>query len=106
LTPRHLAILLATGPERGDLPRALRLARAARAAGVEVSLFAMDDGVATLAAAPGAAAALEDDDCEVVACALSAHVRGLSAADVGALLGSQDDHAAFVHRADRLVSFS
>lgn len=106
MSARHLAILLATGPERGDLPRLLRLARAARAAGVEVSIFVMDEGVATFAAAPGTGAALVDDDCEVVACALSAHVRGLSEAQVGALLGSQDDHAAFVHRADRLVSFS
>jgi hypothetical protein len=42
----------------------------------------------------------------VIACALSAHLRGLAEGEVGALLGSQDDHAAFVHRADRLVSFS
>jgi sulfur relay (sulfurtransferase) complex TusBCD TusD component (DsrE family) len=103
---RSLAIVLATAPERGDLARAARLAHAARAAGVEVSLFAMDAGVAALAADRAALAALLDDDCEVVACALSAHVRGLREDDVGVLLGSQDDHAAMVHRADRTVAFT
>jgi peroxiredoxin family protein len=100
---RHLAILLATD---GDLGRAVRLARAARACGVEVSLFAMDDGVAALAADRAALDALLEDDCEVIACALSAHLRGLGEAEVGVLLGSQDDHAAFVNRAGRLVAFA
>jgi sulfur relay (sulfurtransferase) complex TusBCD TusD component (DsrE family) len=99
----NLAIVLGTGD---DLDRAVRLARAARAAGVEVGVFAMDDGVAALAADPAAVAALVDDDCDVVACAHSAHVRGLTEADVGVLLGSQDDHAALVHRADRVVAFT
>lgn len=103
---RHLAIVLATAPSRGDLPRAVRLARAARAAGVEVALFAMDDGVDALVADRAALAELLDDDCEIVACALSAHRRGLDEAAVGVLLGSQDDHAAFVHRADRVVAFT
>jgi len=103
VTRKHLAILLATD---GDLGRAVRLARAARTRGVEVSLFAMDDGVAALAREPATVGALLDDDCEVIACALSAHLRGLGEAEVGVLLGSQDDHAAFVHRADRLVAFA
>jgi len=103
VSPRHLAILLAT---EGDLGRAVRLARAARARGVEVSLFAMDDGVAALAGDRAALDALLDDDCEVIACAQSAHLRGLDEDAVGVLLGSQDDHAAFVHRADRLVAFA
>lgn len=103
---RHLAIVLATGTPRGDLPRARRLAHAARAAGVEVSLFAMDDGVAALLDDPASLAALLDDDVDVVACALSAHVRNIREEHLGVMLGSQDDHAAFVSRADRVVSFS
>ena len=102
----HLAIVLTTAPERGDLVRAARLAHAARAAGVEVSLFAMDAGVATIAGDRATLEALLDDDCEVIACALSAHVRNLVEDEVGVILGSQDDHAAFVHRADRVVAFT
>ncbi|MCB9563920.1 MAG: DsrE family protein [Kofleriaceae bacterium] len=103
---RQLAIVLATGPARGDLRRAADLARAARAVGVEVAMFAMHDGVDALAAAPGTVAALLDDDCEIIACASSATARGLGEADLGVLLGSQDDHAALVHRAGRVVSFT
>jgi hypothetical protein len=103
---RHLAIVLATGPERGDLARVSRLAHAARTAGVEVAIFAKHAGVAPLPPDRAALTALLDDDCEIVACALSAHVRRLTEDDVGVLLGSQDDHAAFVHRADRVVAFT
>jgi peroxiredoxin family protein len=100
---KRLALVLGT---LDDLGRAARLAAAARAAGVEVGVFAMDDGVAALAADRAALGALLDDDCEVIACALSAHVRGLDEAAVGVLLGSQDDHAALVSRADRVVAFT
>jgi sulfur relay (sulfurtransferase) complex TusBCD TusD component (DsrE family) len=100
---KSLALILGTAH---DLVRAARLAHAARAKGVEVQLFAMDDGVAALAADRAALQALLDDDCEVIACAQSAHVRGLGEDEVGVLLGSQDDHAAFVHRAERVVAFT
>lgn len=103
---RRLAIVVSTPAARGDLPRAVRLARAARAAGVEVAVFLMDDAVAAAAAERAAIAALVDDDCDVVACAHSAHRRGLDEAAVGVLLGSQDDHAAAVSRADRVVAFT
>ncbi len=96
------AFVLATD----ELARVARLAHAARRAGHEVTVFAMDTGVAALAGGRATVAALEADDCEVVACALSAHRRGLDEAAVGVLLGSQDDHAAFVSRADRVVSFT
>jgi len=98
-----LGIVLGT---RGDLGRATRLAHAARAAGVEVAIFAMHDGVSAIAEARAELTALLDADCDVIACASSAHDRGLGEADVGVLLGSQDDHAAIVHRADRVVSFT
>ena len=102
MSARQLGLVLATH----DLPRVARLAHAARAQKIEVALFAMDDGVAALAADPGTLAALVDDDVEVIACAQSAHVRGLDEAAVGVLLGSQDDHAAIVHRADRVLAFT
>ncbi len=104
----RLAIVLGTDAAAGDLPRAAALARAARAAGVEVALFAMDHGVAALAAAPATVATLLEADCELIACASSADARGLTTAQLpaGVVLGSQDDHAAIVHRADRLVAFT
>jgi sulfur relay (sulfurtransferase) complex TusBCD TusD component (DsrE family) len=103
VTPRQLGIVLGTVR---DLPRAAALAHAARARGTEVALFAMDDGVAALAGARAIVTALVDDDVEVIACAQSAHVRGLGEDAVGVLLGSQDDHAAIVHKADRVVAFT
>lgn len=91
-----------------DWPDARGLALAARAAGAEVAVFAMDDAVPALAGDPTGRAALLDADCELIACATSAHLRGLPAATVGAavVLGSQDDHAAIVHRADKVVAFT
>lgn len=101
----RLAIVVGTAR---DLERAAGLAHAARAAGVEVAIFAMHDGVAALAAAPDMVTGLLEADCDVVACGTSADERRLLQADVGAgvTLGSQDDHAAIVHRADRVVSFT
>jgi sulfur relay (sulfurtransferase) complex TusBCD TusD component (DsrE family) len=100
---KRLALVVSTAPERGDLDRALALARAARVAGVEVGMFFMDEAVRGLPAARASLAAL---DCELCACASSACARGLGEADVGMLLGSQDDHAALVHRADRVIAFT
>jgi hypothetical protein len=93
-----LAIVVALA---GDTPRAERLARAARAAGAEVSLFMM------AAAAPWAegagAAGLVDDGCDVIVCATSF---GDRRAAPGVVIGSQDDHAAIVSRADRVVALT
>lgn len=103
---RRLAVVVSTAPERGDLARAMDLARAACEQGVDVGMFFMDHAVAGL---PGARAALDDlveHGCDLCACASSAHARGLSEADLGMLLGSQDDHAALVSRADRVVAFT
>lgn len=103
---RRLALVVSTSPARGDLGRAAAMAQAARHAGIEVGVFFMDEAVAGLPAAGPLLAALADLDCELVACASSAHARGLSEADCGVLLGSQDDHAALVHRADRVIAFT
>ncbi len=108
LRGRRLALVVTTAPGRGDLERAAALARAARSRGVDVDLFVMSEAVAGLAAQPGLAAGLIDHGCEVVACATSAEALGLGEAELGdgVLLGSQDDHAAAVHRADRVVAFT
>ena len=89
-----------------DWPRVVALALAGRRAGAEVAVFAMDDAVAAIAADPAGRDALLDEDCDVVACATSATARGLGELAVGVLLGSQDDHAAIVQRADRVVAFT
>ncbi len=101
---RHLALVLTTSAT-ADFATARDIALAARARDIEVSVFFMDDGVGALPAHRDVVDALDDEDCELIACALSAHERQLGEDDVGMLLGSQDDHAAFVHRADRVLAF-
>jgi sulfur relay (sulfurtransferase) complex TusBCD TusD component (DsrE family) len=100
-----LAIVVSTWG-RGDLPTAFALAAAARAGGLEVGMFFMSDAVRELPLARRHVAALADDGCELWACAQSCFGAGLNASDVGMTLGSQDDHAALVHRAHRVVAFT
>lgn len=89
-----------------DLAAALAVAAAARAQSIEVGMFFMSDAVAALPDRLADLADLAEADCELVCCAGSAHERGLAELHVGMLLGSQDDHAALVHRADRVVAFT
>jgi hypothetical protein len=95
-----LGIILAT---RGDLEHAAALALAARRARHEVAMFAMDVGCAALAEAPAVVAALLDADCEITACSNSAV--GIDLPD-GVMRGSQDDHAAVVGTADRVIALT
>ena len=95
-----LGIVLAT---RADLPHAVALALAARAARHEVAVFAMDAGCAALADAPVDAAALLDADCAITACSSSAVGLALHA-DI--VRGSQDDHAALLATSDRVLAFT
>lgn len=95
-----LGIVLAT---RDDLEHAVAIALAARRARHEVAVFAMDAGCRALAEAPGAVAALLDADCELTACSNSAD--GIDLPD-GVVRGSQDDHAAIVAIADRVVALT
>lgn len=95
-----LGIVLAT---QGDLGHAAALAFAARRAGHEVALFAMDAGCQALADAPELVAALLDADCELTACSNSAD--GIALPD-GVVRGSQDDHAAVAGTSDRLVALT
>ncbi len=98
---RSLAVIVSTPPERGDFERAEALARAARARGLEVGLFLMSE--AAVWGADARAAALVDDGCDVVVCGTSLGERRAAA---GVVVGSQDDHAALVHRADRVVALT
>jgi sulfur relay (sulfurtransferase) complex TusBCD TusD component (DsrE family) len=103
---RRLALVVSTAPERGDLDRALGLARAACDQGVDVGIFFMDRALDGLVAARPALRDLAELGCDLIACASSATARGLGEDELGMLLGSQDDHAALVSRADRVVAFT
>ena len=94
-----LGIVLATA----DLATAAALAHAARRAGHEVAVFAMDTGCRALAEAPDAVTALADADCELFACSNSSV--GLALPEP-VIRGSQDDHAAVVATADRVVALT
>lgn len=102
----RLGLVVATGPEAGDLALAAELALAARRAGAAVEIFAMSAGVAALAAEPERVAALLDAGCDLVACQVSCAAAGLDLAALGVSEGSQDDHAALAGRADRLLAFT
>ncbi|HUQ05582.1 MAG TPA: DsrE family protein [Kofleriaceae bacterium] len=102
----HLAFVLATAPETGDLAYVVELAMAARRRKLPVSLFAMHHGVRALAANPVAVATLLDADCDLVACATSADAYGIDLAALGVVAGSQDDHAAFTDPRYRVIAFT
>jgi hypothetical protein len=95
-----LGIVLAT---RADFAHARALALAARRAGHEVAVFAMDAGCAAVAAEPAAIHELLDADVELTACANSSV--GLAMPD-GVVVGSQDDHAKVVATSDRVVALT
>jgi sulfur relay (sulfurtransferase) complex TusBCD TusD component (DsrE family) len=103
LAGRTLGIVVSTPESRGDWDRAVAIARAARAQGVEVSVFLMDRGAA-MAADPRATVLL-DEGCDVTACGTNVDAMRVTAVD-GVVVGSQDDHAAILHRADRVVSLT
>jgi sulfur relay (sulfurtransferase) complex TusBCD TusD component (DsrE family) len=108
LSGRRLAIIVSTAPERGDFDRVERLARAARARQLEVGIFLMDAAV-VWGAHERASALVNEHACDVILCGTNASKQGVAiAAGVvdGVLEGSQDDHAALVHRADRVVAFT
>jgi sulfur relay (sulfurtransferase) complex TusBCD TusD component (DsrE family) len=96
-----LAIVVSTPPLEGDFARAEKLALAAREGGHEVSLFLMSDAAPHGASAE--AAALVEAGVDVFVCATSF---GDAIAAPGVVVGSQDDHAAIVHRAHRVVALT
>lgn len=102
---RRLAIVVATD-SRADFIAAHGLAAAADDAGIDVSMFFMDRGVAQLPDHAELVTDLHDREVEVMACGNSARYYELTRDDVHMLIGSQDDHAAMVCRADRTVAFT
>ncbi len=103
---RRLAIVVSTPLERRDFALACELARAGCAAAVDVSIFFMDEAVRELPLHRAVLDALLEDGCDLLACATSATAWKVDAEQVGMLLGSQDDHAALLARADRVVAFT
>jgi sulfur relay (sulfurtransferase) complex TusBCD TusD component (DsrE family) len=103
LSGKRLVVVVSTAPERGDLERAERIARAAHARGAEVSVFLMADAVGW--GGTERTSRLAEDGIDVVLCGTNSLQRRVSSAP-GVLVGSQDDHAALVHRADRVVAFT
>ena len=95
-----LGIILGT---RTGLHHAAALELAARTARHEVAIFAMDAGCQALALDPTTTQLLLDEDCEITVCSNSAV--GLELLD-GIERGSQDDHAAVVGTADRVVALT
>lgn len=95
-----LGIVLAT---RADVFHAHAIALAARRAGHEVAMFAMDAGCRALAEQSAIARQLLDDDVEITTCSNSAV--GVELIE-GVARGSQDDHAALVATSDRVVAFT
>lgn len=103
----RLALVVSTPVERGDFSIACALAAAARRRHVDVELFLMDAIVAGLTGVAERVAELADLGCELTVCASSAEAHGLVPDALPQLVfGSQDDHAASVHRADRVVAFT
>jgi sulfur relay (sulfurtransferase) complex TusBCD TusD component (DsrE family) len=102
---RRLAIVVSTD-SRADFAAAYGLATAAEDAGVDVSMFFMDAGVAQLPDHGSLVAELHDREIELMACGNSARYYGVSREEANMLIGSQDDHAAMVCRADRTVAFT
>ena len=106
MSATRLAIVVSTAPDRGDLDRALALAQAAIAAGSDVGLFFMSDAVAGLPARRDVLAGLAEAGAALTCCASSAAALHLGESEVATILGSQDDHAALVHHATRVVAFT
>ena len=103
MAAQHLAIICS---KVADWSTAVRLAVVARLADLEVGMFVIDEAVAALASDASSRSTLLALDCSIIACATSALALSLDQATVGVELGSQDDHAALIHRADRVVAFT
>jgi hypothetical protein len=92
-----LGIVLST--ER-DVEAVVALVAAARRRGIEVGIFLMDHGVKAVERLEAFV-----DECDVVLCGTSVDLYRVKAPD-GVVVGSQDDHAALVAKADRVVAFT
>jgi sulfur relay (sulfurtransferase) complex TusBCD TusD component (DsrE family) len=110
LRGRSLGLVVATPAGRGDLARATALALTARQLAVDVTIFFVAEAVAGLSVHQDLLRHLHEAGCTLWMCATSAAAHGLDTqplgAETGVQLGSQDDHAALVRRADRVVAFT
>jgi hypothetical protein len=104
---QRLGLVVATALESGDFDCAVWVAHAALGAGVAVGVFLMGEAVMALVARRSALDALADAGCQLTACAQSAAQLGLTGGrQTQVELGSQDDHAALLHKADRVLAFT
>lgn len=104
---RRLALVVSTPVASGDFAIAADLALAARARHIDVAMFFMDAVVTGLVTCSARLAELADSGCDLVVCASSAEQCRATPTELPQLgFGSQDDHAAIVHKADRVVAFT
>ncbi len=106
LRPQRLAIVLSRPLGPGNFSLAASIADAACQMGHDVGLFFMSAAVRDLPQHRKTLCALSEAGCDLIACASSARDAGISQPMLGITLGSQDDHAALVHRADRVVAIT
>lgn len=107
MTRPRIGVLVASGPAEGDLAAVESAVRGALAAGADVGLFLMDDGVGY--ASDARLKALIDAGAEVALCAMDAEARGVSCAEAaaaGVLIGSQYDHARLLRDSEHFLSFT
>jgi sulfur relay (sulfurtransferase) complex TusBCD TusD component (DsrE family) len=104
---QKLGILLASAPTDGDFPVVESGIARALEHGDDVAIFLMDAGVGY--ALDARLAALLAAGVEVSLCAMDAEARGIDcgrAQAAGVLLGSQHDHARLVRDSDQFLSFT
>lgn len=97
-----LAILLATGPETGDIDVVAGISKAARTKGHGVSIFLMADGVRNVDHRD--TVDLANRGVRITVCALNAGQKGVKPVS-HALFGSQYDLSVMAKECDRLVGF-
>lgn len=103
----RLGVLVATSPAEGDAPLIESAVQGALQAGDSVDLFLMGEGV-HYALTPSVRAFLAAG-VEVTLCAMDAEALALDLAQAtaaGVTLGSQRDHAQLLWRSQRFLSFT
>jgi len=97
-----LGILLTTSPENENTNTVIKISKAARDEGHEVSIFLMYDGVYNVNKREFAE--LVDKGVDIAICAFNAEQRKVGKIE-GILFGSQYDHACIASDVDRFISF-
>jgi len=97
-----LGILLTTSPENENTNTVIKISKAAKEEGHDVSIFLMYDGVYNVNKKEFAE--LVEKGIEIAICAFNAEQRKVGKVD-GILFGSQYDHACIASNVDRFISF-